>query len=664
MTTYEDYTSLCEEIWRHNRLYYVEHAPEISDEVFDHLLKKLEAIEKAHPEWITSSSPTQRVGEALTQGFKTIKHKIPMLSLANTYSKEEVEDFIARIEKLTGKKHPRFSVELKMDGIAMTAQYLNGVFYQAVTRGDGQKGDEITSNMRTIASLPLQLFGAEVPEFIEVRGEVFMPHAEFERLNKEKEEAGEPLWANPRNAAAGSLKLLDPKQTAKRGLACVFYGIAEIKGKTLNSQTEATRYLKTIGLPILEMHAQCEGVDEIFAFADKVFHARPHLKYDIDGIVIKLDSLQEQEALGASGKSPRWAVAYKFAANQTETKILDITVQVGRTGVLTPVAELEPVFLAGSTIARATLHNVDEIARKDVRIGDTVVIEKGGDVIPKVVEVNKAMRPANTHPWKMVAECPSCHTPVVKIEGEVAYRCPNQSGCPEQRLRRIIFFASKDALDIENLGEKVAEQLFRKGFIHKASDLYTLTADQLSQLEGFKEKSIQNLLASIEASKRPPLSRFILALGIRHIGAQTADLLAIKSGSVDALMKMTKEDLVKIEGIGEKVADAVLQFFHDPVQQAEIDALIANGLKPQAPQATQFKGHAFESKTFVLTGTLESFSRTEAAALIKERGGKVSDSVSKKTDYVVAGKEAGSKLEKAHSLGIKVLTEDQFKALL
>lgn len=662
MTTREEYEALCDTIARHNRLYYVDHQPEISDESFDHLLKLLEKIEKEHPEWVTSSSPTQRVGEALTSGFKTIAHRIPMLSLANTYSKEEVMQFIKRVEKLTGSPHPVFSVELKMDGIAMSARYVNGEFVQGVTRGDGQKGDDITNNMRTIGALPLKLYG-KYPEFLEVRGEVFMKHSAFKKLNEEKEKAGEALFANPRNAAAGSLKLLNPKDVQKRKLSCVFYGIAEIQGKTLQSQHQSHEYLKEIGLPVLEHNALCHSIDDIFAFAEKIHHLRAHLSYDIDGIVVKLDSLKEQEALGASGKSPRWAVAYKFAANQAETKILSITVQVGRTGVLTPVAELEPVLLAGSTIARATLHNSEEIERKDIRISDTVIIEKGGDVIPKVVEVVHALRPAHAVPWKMPEHCPSCGAAVVKATGEVAYRCPNSLKCPEQRLRRIIFFASKEAMDIENFGERVAEQLFSKGFVKVPSDIYGLDREKISQLEGFKDKSIDNLLNSIQSSKHPTLSRFILGIGIRHIGAQTADLLAFKAETIENLMAFTKDDLVQIEGIGEKVAEAVLEFFSDPLNQAEIAALLKAGVVPKQSKSVEFSGHPFSGKTFVLTGSLESYSRLQAEALIKERGGKVTDSVSKKTDYLLLGKDPGSKYQKAITLGVTILTEEEFKKI-
>lgn len=655
----KQYDQLCETIWYHNKLYYVDHAPEISDEEYDHLLKKLEAIEKQHPEWISSTSPTQRVGEMLTQGFKTEAHRIPMLSLPNTYNEEELKDFLKRIEKLTHSSKHNFTAELKMDGIAMTAIYEKGVLQKGLTRGDGFKGDLITSNLRAIASLPLKLHGA-FPDYLEARGEVFMPHKQFKRLNDEKIKAGEEPWANPRNAAAGSLKLLDPKETARRHLSVAFYGIAEGEGTDLKFQHQVVPYLKSLGLPPVEHQALCHNLEEIMAFAEKIRELRPKLGFDIDGIVIKLDALKEQQHLGAAGKNPRWAVAYKFAAEQAKTKILDITVQVGRTGVLTPVAELEPVFLAGSTIARATLHNQEEVERKDIRIHDTVTIEKGGDVIPKVVSVDLEARPKNSKAWKMPSHCPACGALVQQDPGEVAVRCPNSVGCPEQGLRRIIYFASKEAMDIDNLGEKVAEQLFIKGFVKTVADIYQLTAKELSELDGFKEKSIENLLTAIEKSKHVSLARFIMALGIKHIGSQTAELLALKAETLNHFLKLKYEDLLTIEGIGPKVAKSVEEYLMNTSHLFEIERLIKSGVKPESPKPLQFQHHPFAGKTFVLTGTLEKFTRSEAAALIKERGGKVLDAVSKKTDYLVVGTDPGSKLEKAKKLSIVILTEEEF----
>lgn len=663
--TFQDYERLCAEIWDHNRRYYVEAKPIISDKEFDKLLRRLEEIEKEHPEWISPTSPTQRVNEGLSEGFTTVEHQVPMLSLANTYSKEEIADFIKRMHKLVERPAAlAFSCELKMDGIAITAIYEKGVFVRGVTRGDGRKGDDITVNMRTIASLPLRLYGKDLPDLLEVRGEVFMPHAVFAALNAEKVRLEEPLWANPRNAAAGSLKLLDAREASQRLLSIVFYGVAENSTVALKSQYSSHEFLYNLGLPTLKLHALCNNLEEIWEFADKVNKLRPNLEFDIDGIVIKVDDLREQKRLGNTAKNPRWAVAYKFAAEQATTTIQDITVQVGRTGVLTPVAELVPVFVAGSTISRATLHNAEEVQRKDIRIGDIATIEKGGDVIPKVVSVNIDLRPPGTKAWEMPKHCPSCGAEVVKAAGEVAVRCPNGLLCPEQNLRRIIYFAGKESMDIENMGEKVVEHLVSKGFVRRVSDIYRLTKEQLYQLDGFKDKSVQNLLTSIEKSKDVTLERFILALGIKHVGTGTAELLAKKFGSIEALMAASAEELMGIEGIGEKVAAAIVEFFSQKSQVDEIVDLLSLGVKPRQQEAISFKGHAFNGKTFVLTGTLSNYTRQAAAGLIKERGGKVTDAVSKKTDYVVAGEAAGSKLDKANALGVAVLTEEQFEKML
>jgi len=658
------YEKLCEEIWKHNRLYYVDHQPIISDQEFDHLLKRLEEIEKEHPEWVTSASPTQRVGEQPTKGFKSVVHSIPMLSLANTYSKEDIQDFIKRVQKLEGGRKLSFCCELKMDGIAVTCIYENGIFVQGITRGNGKKGDDITANLRTIQSLPLKLYGKDVPKKLEVRGEVYMPHAVFNELNMAKEEAGEEPWANPRNAAAGSLKLLDPKLVAKRGLAVKFYAIADIDGLPVKTQFETHQFLKNHGLPILREVALCHSFDEIWDFAEHVNVLRQDLTYDIDGIVIKVDSLASQRRMGATGKNPRWAVAYKFAAEQAETVIEGITVQVGRTGVLTPVAELKPVSLAGSTISRATLHNQDEIKRKDIRVDDAVIIEKGGDVIPKVESVIKERRPASSEPWHMPDKCPSCGLPVHKIEGEVAIRCLNSEECPAQNLRSLIYFASKQGMDIEHLGEKVVEQLVSLGFVKTPSDFFKLTEVELSHLEGFKDKAISNLLNSLEESKNVPLPRFIMALGIKYVGSGTADLIAAKVGDVQGLLDVDYEDLICIDGIGEKVAESVIDYLDDPENIEEIEEMIDSGVNPEKVKVVSYSGHPFEGKTFVLTGALENYTRQSASALIKERGGKVSSSVSSKTDYILAGDNAGSKLDKAEKLGVSILDEDKFKAQL
>ena len=662
--THSEYEKLCQEIWEHNKRYYVEAAPTISDEEFDFLLKKLQDIEKANPAWISSSSPTQRVGETPTLSFNTVSHQAPMLSLANTYSQEEIAEFIKRMHKLTEKKELSFSCELKMDGVAITALYEKGQFVQGITRGDGKRGDDITVNMRTIATLPLQLYGKEIPERLEVRGEVFMPHAVFLKLNQEREKASEIVWANPRNAAAGSLKMLDPRTVAKRGLQVKFYSVAENSSVSLKSQFASHTYMKELGLPILPHLNLAHNLEEIWDFGEKVRSMRKKLPYDIDGIVIKLDDIQEQQRLGTTGKHPRWAVAYKFAAEQAITQIHSITVQVGRTGTLTPVAELEPVFLAGSTISRATLHNEEEVLRKDIRVGDFVLIEKGGDVIPKVVEVDKDKRPAQSEPWKMPDTCPACGAPIQRIAGEVAVRCPNAHGCPEQSVRRIQYFASKAAMDIDGLGIKIVEQLVDIGLVSRPSDLFALTEKEISQLEGFKEKSIQNFLRSLDKSKEVSLEKFIMALGIKHVGARTAEDLAEKTGSVVALQNMKHEEFLEIEGIGEVVAASLAEYFASKENQAEIERLLKFGVKPRQVEVISYKGHPFNGKTFCLTGSLPKYTRASAANLIKERGGKIISAVTKKTDYVLAGEAPGSKLDKARELKITVLTEEDFEKAL
>ena len=664
MTTKKHYDELCQIIWQHDRLYYVDNSPEISDEEYDALYRKLLKLEQEHPEWVTPASPTQRIGESLTEGFKTVEHHVPMLSLANTYSKEEIEEFIKRVEKLHGGKGIAFSVELKMDGIAISAAFEKGVFVRGVTRGDGKRGDDITANMRTISNLPLHLYGQGIPERMELRGEVFMPKDVFQEMNAEKIEEGEPLWANPRNAAAGALKLLDPREVAGRGLSIVFYGIAEDSEGRLTKQSEIPPFLHAFGLPTLEYHAYCHTLEEIWDFAEKIRALRSTFQYQIDGIVIKLDAFKDQKKLGSTGKNPRWAIAYKFAAEQAVTRIQKITVQVGRTGILTPVAELEPVFLAGSTISRASLYNEEEVQRKDIRVGDLATIEKGGDVIPKVVSIDFTQRPTHTVPWEMPSQCPVCGAPVIRISGEVAVRCSNETGCIEQKIRRLIYFAGKQAMDIEHMGEKVVIQLVQKGFIKEPSDIYALTEDQVAQLTGFKSKSIHNLLSSIAKSKEVTLARFIMGLGIKHVGTQTAELLASRAGTIEKLREMTEDELKQMEGIGDKVAQAIVEFFAQSTNQKEIHRLLALGVNPQPMKVIHFTGHPFEGKTFVLTGTLEHYTRQAAASLIKERGGKVVDSVSKKTDYIVAGTDPGSKLDKGKQLGIAILNEQEFTSLL
>lgn len=661
----ETYDNLCAEVWRHNKLYYIDHKPEISDTEYDLLVKKLEKMEADHPEWKSPSSPTQRIGEALTKGFSSFTHQVPMLSLANAYSLEEIEQFIQKVEKGVGKSDASFCAELKIDGIAIAAHYENGEFVRGVTRGDGKKGDDITRNLKTIPTLPLRLSGNSLPLHLEVRGEVYLLKKTFEALNEQKREAGDPLWANPRNAAAGSLKLLDPQEVAERGLSVVFYAIVSEGGKELlTTQSEAHEKLKAWGLPTLLHWKKCSGMEEIKPFIQSIHDKRPKLPLEIDGVVLKVDELALQESLGAAGKHPRWAIAYKFAPEKVETVVERISVQVGRTGILTPVAELKPVRVMGSTISRATLHNQEEIERKGIREGDAVWIEKGGDVIPKITSVILEKRPSHSTPWTMPHLCPSCGASLVSAEEEVAVRCPNGKNCPEQKLRQFIHFAGKEGFDIENLGEKVAAQLLDKKLIVKFSDLFHLTYEDMFKLEGFKEKSADNLFKSIQAAKQVPLARFIMALGIKHVGLQTAELLSFKAGNIETLRTMDKESLMHIEGVGEIVAGSIASFFTDPENQEEIDRLIAAGVILKSLASDLFTGHLFAGKCFVLTGSLTTWTRQEAGNLIKERGGRVADTVSKKVDYLVVGDDPGSKVDKAQRLGVKCLSEEEFKKLL
>ncbi len=658
-----DYHRLCEEIWEHNRRYYLENAPTISDQEFDRLLAILICIEKDHPDWIYPGSPTQLVGEGITGGFPVVKHVTPMLSLANTYTQEEVKEFIKRMQKLLPLEKHLYTAEVKMDGIAVSLRYEGGSFVRGMTRGNGKEGEEITQNLMTIAHLPLRLKG-NYPEILEARGEVFMPLKAFEELNRAKEKREEPPFANPRNAAGGSLKLLDPKLVAARKLDIVFHGIAEISDVKMRSHHEALDELRAWGLPVASPRKLCSDFEEIWAFAEDVEKKRKSLPFEIDGIVVKVDDLSSQKKLGVTGKNYRWAIAYKFSAEQAETKILEIVVQVGRTGVLTPVAELEPVTVAGSTISRATLHNQDEVARKDIRTGDTVVIEKGGDVIPKVVAVNLAKRPSHTKAWHMPKQCPACGAHVIHVEGEVALRCPNREKCPEQGLRRLVHFVGKSGMDIENLGEKIVEQLVEKGFVTRFSDIYALKEEQLYQLKNFKEKAVHNLLQSIEASKKVTLDRFIMALGIPHIGAETADLLAEFAGDMVRLSQVTDDELLMIDGVGGKVAESVVTFFADEENREEILRLFESGVLPQKREVKSHKGHPFYGKTFVLTGALQNYTRDHAAELIRAHGGKVSGSVTKETDFVLVGEDPGSKYDKAKKLGIAILSEKEFSERL
>jgi len=659
------YYQLLKQIAYHDKLYYELSAPEISDYDYDMLVNELKAFEKKHPEWILESSPTLVLADKPTKGFFQKKHDVPMLSLGNTYTTEEIEAFIERVQKGLEKTHIQFFCELKMDGIAISVKYEQGKLVQALTRGDGIRGDDVTANIKTISTLPHTLKGQH-PKMLELRGEVFMPHSVFHKLNKQKEELGEALYANPRNAASGSLKMLDPIEVKKRELDIVFYGLAQAEGFEIKDQHTLNGYLHDWGLPHQNqayVHL-AKDVSEIKAYSEKIEQIRTKLPFDIDGIVIKVDHIAYHDLLGFTAKTPRFAIAFKFAPQAARTKLLDITLQVGRTGIITPVAELEPVFLQGSTISRATLHNGDEIARKDIRVGDYVFIEKGGDVIPKVTGVDLKSRGHEAPIFHMPKNCPSCHQKLVKAGDDVGIFCLNFEGCDEQKMRFLQFFVSKNGLDIEHLGEKVVRALFQQNLVKEPADFFKLAKQDLAKLEGFKEKSIHNVLEALKKAHHVTLSKLLVSLGIPSVGVSMAAELAKHFSHLEDLNRATLEDLKHIEGIGEKSAKAILDFFHNPSKTKMIQHLIETGMKIENAQVKMIKDHLFFGKTFVLTGTLDNFSREEAKALIEERGGKVSSSVSKKTDFVLYGQEAGSKLEKAIALKVPLLEEEKFKSLL
>lgn len=663
LSSEKDYKKLVQTLIHHDHLYYEKAEPEISDYEYDQLFQVLLAFEKKYPDKIDPNSPSHRVSDPLTEGFQKKSHKAPMLSLANTYSEKEVEEFIKRVKKLTGKESLGFSVELKMDGVAISVLYKNGKFVQALTRGNGQIGDDVTNNMKTLRSIPLKLSGENIPESLEIRGEVYMPLETFQEINQEREENGLTAWANPRNATAGSLKLLDPKEVSRRRLKVVFYGLGDVRD--FSSQFQVHLALRKMGLPTAkeEHFTKAKNLEEIFDFAKKVEKMRDKLPFEIDGIVIKVDELSLHERLGITGKCPRSSVAYKFEPERAKTAILAITLQMGRTGVLTPVAELKPTQLSGSTISRATLHNQDEINRKDIRIGDVVFIEKGGDVIPKVVEVCFEKRADSLKKWQMPKNCPFCQTALSHDASEVAVRCTNPF-CPEIQLQRLTFYVSKQGMDIPFLGTKVMRKLYEKKLVSSFSDLYRLKKEDLEGLENFKEKSINNLLQSIERSKKVPLHRLILALGIKYVGKQTALLLEEVAGSLNELFLLKEEDLLAIDGVGEKAAKSIVEFFQDAKHIEEIQELLSLGLNPTYFKQTVEKNHIFSGKSFVLTGTLSSYTRDEAVKEIQLKGGVIKNSVSKKTDYLLLGEDPGSKYEKALKLQITILTEEEFKEQL
>ncbi|HEX4632039.1 MAG TPA: NAD-dependent DNA ligase LigA [Chthoniobacterales bacterium] len=649
------------EIEQHNRRYYEEAAPTISDREYDALYRELKDLEEAFPKLKTADSPTQKVGDKPLKAFGQITHRVPMLSLDNTYSEEEVTDFYRRMEKLLPNKKIPVVIEPKVDGVAVSLLYEKGHLRYAATRGDGTVGDDITQNILTIRSVPKQLKG-DVPKVLEVRGEAYLNKAGFAKLNAERREAGLPEFANPRNAAAGSLKQLDPAIAAKRPLGVVCYGTGLVEGLALDQHSELFALLKKLGLPGSEKWWLADSVEEILRAIHELDRVRHDFVYQTDGAVVKVDSFSQREVLGFTAKSPRWAIAFKYEAERVETKLLDILVQVGRTGTLTPVAALKPVVVSGSTVSRATLHNDEEIARKDIRIGDTVLIEKAGEVIPAVVSVRTDLRKGSERKFRMPKNCPECGSAVVKDEGQVAIRCVN-SQCPAQVRRRIEHFASRSAMDIEGFGEAVVNQLVQQKLLADVGDIYSLKAETLLELERMGEKSVANLIEAIERSKSRPLWRMLFGLGILHVGVSASRALADHFPNLDAIAASSVEELQQIPDVGEVVGRSIHEFFREPHNLLVIEKLRKAGLRFEAEPKVEGAAPGFKNTTWVITGTL-SQSRDEIAELIRARGGKVSGSVSKKTSYVLAGDEAGSKLEKAKKLGVRVLDEAGFRKML
>ena len=665
MSLQQQIDTLRQDLRRYEYEYHVLDNPTIPDAEYDRLFHQLKALEAAHPELITADSPTQRVGAKPLSGFAQIRHEIPMLSLDNAFSDEEFYAFVKRIEdRLIRLPEPlTFCCEPKLDGLAVSILYVNGVLTQAATRGDGTTGEDITANIRTIRNIPLQLLMDNPPTRLEVRGEVFMPHAGFERLNQLALEKGEKTFANPRNAAAGSLRQLDPKITSKRPLVLNAYGIGIAEGVDLpNTHYDRLQWLKSIGIPVNPEIRLCNGTDEVLDFYRDIQNKRSSLGYDIDGTVLKINDIALQEKLGFISKAPRWAIAYKFPAQEELTRLNDVEFQVGRTGAITPVAKLEPVFVAGVTVSNATLHNGDEIERLDIAIGDTVVIRRAGDVIPQIIGVLHDRRPADARPIIFPKTCPVCDSAILRIEGEAVARCTGGLFCAAQRKEALKHFVSRKAMDIDGVGGKLIEQLVDRELIHTPADLFKLDLTTLTRLERMGAKSAENALASLEKAKNTTLARFIFALGIREVGEATALNLANHFKTLEALQNADLEALQQVPDVGEVVANRILAFWHEPHNVAVVNDLIAQGVHWETVETKEVTENRFKGKTVVLTGTLTQMGRNEAKALLQDMGAKVSGSVSAKTDFVIAGDAAGSKLTKAQELGVTVLTEEEFLA--
>ena len=657
---------LRDEIRRHDELYYVQDNPEISDREYDELMERLRELERKHPEFVAPDSPTQRVAGRPAEGFPEFTHRRPMLSLENSYNIEELRAFDERCRRLAGGKAPEYVAELKIDGLSLSIHYEDGVFVRGVTRGDGFRGEDVTPNAKTIRSVPLKLRNGanDIARELEVRGEVYLPRRIFEKINTEREEAGEPRFANPRNAASGAIRQLDPKIVARRRLDMFAYDVLAGERKAFKTHWEALDWLQEAGLHVNENRRLCQSIEDVIEFCNEMESQRDDLGYEIDGVVVKVNSTALQDEFGATGKAPRWAIAYKYRARQATTQVKDIVVQVGRTGALTPVAMLEPVALGGVTVSRSTLHNEDEIERLGLRIGDWVLVERGGDVIPKVLKVVDSKRTGKEKPFRMPTECPVCGGRISRPESEAVSRCI-AADCPAQLIGRLLHFASRRAMRIEGLGFALAEQLIEKKLVRDVADLYSLTLEELASLERMAKKSASNVLTQIEASKSRDLWHLIYGLGIRHVGERTAGILARHFGSLERLGQASIEALDDIHEVGLTMAQSIRDWFDDPGNKGLTERLREAGVRTEAEKPTRGSvDEKFAGKVFVLTGTLPTMTRDEARSLIEASGGRVTSSVSKKTDFVLAGAEPGSKLDKASRLGVKVIDEAEFKKML
>lgn len=651
------------EIRKHDQRYYIDAQPTISDLQYDRLLADLKALEAAHPELVTADSPTQRIGDAPVSELNSVRHRVPMMSIDNTYSLEELQKYGARTAKLLPGQEIEWVVELKIDGVAVALTYENGLLVRGATRGDGTTGDDITHNVRTVVDVPLRLSGGGVPPLVEVRGEIYMTNADLARLNAERQAEGLEAYANTRNVAAGSIRLLDPRVCAARRLRLFCHGVGAIDGLHVDNHMDFLAQLGRWGLPPTPDVEKFANFEAAIQHAESLIGRLHELDFEVDGLVLKVNRFDQRAELGATSKSPRWLIAYKFEKYEAITKLNEIRVQVGKTGAVTPVAELEPVQLAGTIVSRASLHNADEIERKDVRVGDTVVVEKAGKIIPHIVRVETHLRPADSLPFLFPTHCPECGAKLEKDEGGVYIRCPNMQ-CPAQLRERLRYFASRSAMDIEGLGDKLVDQLVSQGLVREFADLYRLTADQLASLERMGQKSAAKLVDAIAASKSRGLSRVLNALSIRHVGNRVASVLADTFGSIDALAAADVEVLSETNEVGSIIAQSVYDFVHSDYGGKTIRGLAEVGVLLEGPRSRPSASQQFAGKTFVVTGKLQQYTREEIHALVEQHGGRAASSISKSTDYLVAGEKAGSKLDKAKSLGVSVITESEFDSLL